>query len=58
MTDGDSGTFEGLEAGRIAGHFIIRRYQRGYRWTELEVTRLLQDIRDSEGPRITYNQSL
>jgi uncharacterized protein with ParB-like and HNH nuclease domain len=49
VTDGDSGTFEGLEVGKISGHFIIARYQRGYRWTELEVTRLLQDIRDSEG---------
>jgi hypothetical protein len=49
MADEDAGTFEGLEVGRISGHFFVPRYQRGYRWTELEVTRLLQDIRESEG---------
>src|SRR4051794_24940000 len=49
MTVGNSGTFEGLEVDKISGHFFIPRYQRGYRWTELEVTRLLQDISDSEG---------
>ena len=49
MADEDAGTFEGLEVGRIAGTFFVPRYQRGYRWTELEVTRLLQDILDSEG---------
>lgn len=45
----DTGTFEGLEVGKITGHFVVPGYQRGYRWTELEVTRLLQDVRDSEG---------
>lgn len=49
VTVADIGTFEGLEVGKITGHFIVPDYQRGYRWTELEVTRLLQDIRDSEG---------
>lgn len=51
MTEGSVGTgaFEGLEVGKIKGHFIVPAYQRGYRWTGLEVTRLLQDIRDSEG---------
>ncbi|WP_188043944.1 DUF262 domain-containing protein [Changpingibacter yushuensis] len=43
------GTFEELEVSRIAGRFEVRGYQRGYRWTKLEVTRLLQDILDSEG---------
>jgi hypothetical protein len=38
-----------MEVGKIAGHFIVPAYQRGYRWTALEVIRLLQDIRDSEG---------
>lgn len=45
----DPGTFEGLKVGAITGHFVIPAYQRGYRWTELEVSRLLQDILDSEG---------
>jgi len=49
MTGAHPGTFEGLEVGKISGHFVIPRYQRGYRWTALEVTRLLQDILDSEG---------
>jgi hypothetical protein len=51
MTAGsvETGTFEGLEVGKITGHFLVPAYQRGYRWTDLEVTRLLQDIRDSEG---------
>lgn len=29
--------------------FFVPAYQRGYRWTELEVTDLLNDINDSEG---------
>src|SRR4051812_28296038 len=45
----DHGTFEGLEVGKIAGSFFVPGYQRGYRWGDIEVTRLLQDIRDSEG---------
>lgn len=49
MADEDAGTFEGLEVGKISGNFFVPRYQRGYRWTDIEVTRLLQDIRDSEG---------
>lgn len=49
VVSGDFGTFEGLEVGKIKGHFFVPDYQRGYRWTELEVTRLLQDIWDSEG---------
>lgn len=54
MNPSSAGTsaFEGLEVGKITGHFVVPGYQRGYRWTELEVTRLLQDIRDNE--RSTY----
>jgi hypothetical protein len=44
-----SGAFVGLEVGKITGEFVVPAYQRGYRWTALEVSRLLQDIRDSEG---------
>lgn len=44
-----AGAFEGLEVGKITGRFIVPAYQRGYRWTAIEVTRLLQDIKDSEG---------
>jgi len=43
------GSFVGLTVGNITGHFVVPAYQRGYRWTAREVTRLLQDIRDSEG---------
>ncbi|WP_164483663.1 MULTISPECIES: DUF262 domain-containing protein [unclassified Nocardioides] len=46
MTD-DAGAFEGREVGKISGSFFVPRYQRGYRWTGLEVARLLQDINDS-----------
>lgn len=35
--------------GDIAGRFFVARYQRGYRWGEPEVRRLLQDIWDSKG---------
>ncbi|RYV51907.1 DUF262 domain-containing protein [Pengzhenrongella frigida] len=49
MADKDAGTFDGLEVGKISGKFFVPRYQRGYRWTEIEVTRLLEDIRGSEG---------
>jgi hypothetical protein len=37
--------------GDIEGDFFIPAYQRGYRWGEQEVGRLLDDIRDSPGPR-------
>lgn len=49
MSATDSGNFEGLLVGKIKGKFLVPGYQRGYRWTALEVTRLLNDIRDSEG---------
>lgn len=35
--------------GDIAGSFRVARYQRGYRWGELEVNRLLNDIWESKG---------
>jgi len=37
--------------GDIEGDFFVPAYQRGYRWGEQEVCRLLNDIRDSPGPR-------
>jgi hypothetical protein len=35
--------------GHIAGCFFVPAYQRGYRWGELEVKKLLNDIWDSNG---------
>jgi len=35
--------------GDIEGRFFVARYQRGYRWGEAEVRRLLDDIERSEG---------
>ena len=35
--------------GDIAGNFRVARYQRGYRWGEVEVSRLLDDIWKSKG---------
>jgi len=35
--------------GDIAGSFRVPRYQRGYRWGELEVERLLDDVWASKG---------
>ncbi|MBO4401574.1 MAG: DUF262 domain-containing protein [Selenomonadaceae bacterium] len=32
------------EVGKIEGNFVVPDYQRGYRWTEKEVTRLLDDV--------------
>lgn len=37
--------------GDINGDFFIPSYQRGYRWGETEVTRLLDDIYSTEGKR-------
>lgn len=33
--------------GDIAGHFYVPSYQRGYRWSQVEVRRLLEDIWES-----------
>ncbi|WP_410687531.1 DUF262 domain-containing protein [Avibacterium paragallinarum] len=37
--------------GEIAGNFYVPSYQRGYRWGETEVVRLLDDIYSTEGNR-------
>ena len=37
--------------GEIIGTFFVPSYQRGYRWGETEVTRLLDDIYATEGKR-------
>ncbi len=35
--------------GKIRGNFFVAHYQRGYRWGVEEVTRLLEDIEESQG---------
>ena len=35
--------------GDITGDFYVPSYQRGYRWGETEVVRLLDDIYSTEG---------
>ena len=37
--------------GDIEGHFSVPSYQRGYRWGEPEVVRLLDDIYTTDGKR-------
>ena len=37
--------------GDISGNFYVPSYQRGYRWEETEVVRLLDDIYSTEGKR-------
>lgn len=37
--------------GDIKGNFYVPSYQRGYRWSETEVVRLLDDIYSTEGKR-------
>lgn len=37
--------------GDIKGNFFVPSYQRGYRWSEIEVVRLLDDIYLTEGKR-------
>ena len=37
--------------GDIKGNFYVSSYQRGYRWEETEVVRLLDDIYSTEGKR-------
>ena len=37
--------------GDITGDFYVPSYQRGYRWGETEVVRLLDDIYSTEGKR-------
>lgn len=38
---------EPLSVGDVSGHFYVPAYQRGYRWGEVEVRRLLEDIWES-----------
>jgi hypothetical protein len=38
-----------MVVGDIGGSFVVPDYQRGFRWGVEEVTRLLEDIRDSDG---------
>lgn len=45
----DSGLLKTLTVGDIAGDFFVPSYQRGYRWGEIEVTQLLDDMRESSG---------
>lgn len=40
---------EDMLVGAIKGDFVVARYQRGYRWTETEVLRLLRDLYDNIG---------
>jgi uncharacterized protein with ParB-like and HNH nuclease domain len=44
--------------GDIAGSFRVARYQRGYRWGELEVKCLLTDIWESKGEPYTSGKSM
>lgn len=45
----ESGSLEILSVGDVTGDFFVPAFQRGYRWTEDEVGRLLDDIRGSGG---------
>ena len=49
-TNAGLGTFlQDKQVGDIEGSFFVARYQRGYRWTELEVLCLLRDLNDNVG---------
>ena len=45
----DDVSLKSMLVGEIAGQFVVPSYQRGYRWGEEEVTRLLEDIAESDG---------
>ena len=45
----DSGSLKTVSVGDIAGDFYVPSYQRGYRWGDQEVCRLLDDIKESSG---------
>ena len=45
----DGAVLELKLVGDITGQFQVPRYQRGYRWGQLEVNRLLDDIWESKG---------
>ena len=46
-TTSDEATLQRRFVGDLDGHFFVPRYQRGYRWGEHEVGRLLDDIQHS-----------
>lgn len=46
---GDASGATDKTIGELSGHFLVPRYQRGYRWGEHEVKALLDDISSSEG---------
>ena len=41
---------EGRLVGKISGEFVVKSYQRGYRWGESQVNALLNDIYDNGQP--------
>jgi len=47
--DPQHGHLELRNLGEIQGEFVVKRYQRGYRWGPPEVERLLDDLIASEG---------
>lgn len=55
---GKSGLLEDRFVGDIEGRFFIPAYQRGYRWGEDEVTRLLDDIAESRHQSAYYLQPI
>src|SRR5471030_1506800 len=51
MSNNDNGRYvlAHKNVGDIRGNFFVPGYQRGYRWTRHDVTRLLDDVWDSRG---------
>jgi hypothetical protein len=47
--EGSEAALRPMVVGDIAGGFVVPDYQRGYRWGVEEVTRLLDDIAESDG---------
>jgi hypothetical protein len=47
--EGSETALRPMVVGEIAGSFVVPGYQRGYRWGVEEVTRLLDDIAESDG---------
>lgn len=45
----DEAVLRPMLVGDVAGTFVVRNYQRGYRWGTEEVTHLLDDIAESDG---------
>jgi len=46
-SEGFASSLEPRLVGDVAGEFVVRNYQRGYRWGREEVTRLLDDIHEN-----------